>query len=219
MSCSGLLLFLNIETDVISGDSAERCPSCKRRGSKTQDQDEDLSEVWRCSFLASDWTVQNFILFNFFFVACCLMSFGAKVLVLDDAAFAAWMCCYRARELRWSPWSQTWASVRRRWSSSPSTASPSRSKFRIWTPPSLQRLVSWLRCCQQCFYCFFLFILKRVRQSERNAEVFERPQREAEARSALLKQQGSFVFPPLMKSFMSVKPPHLSLIVSLKRHF
>lgn len=162
---------------------------------------------------------KNFILFNFFFVACCLMSFGAKVLVLDDAAFAAWMCCYRARELRWSPWSQTWASVRRRWSSSPSTASPSRSKFRIWTPPSLQRLVSWLRCCQQCFYCFFLFILKRVRQSERNAEVFERPQREAEARSALLKQQGSFVFPPLMKSFMSVKPPHLSLIVSLKRHF
>lgn len=41
---------------------------------------------------------------------------------------AVWMCCCRAREQRWSPWSQIWASARLQWSSSPSTVSRSKSK-------------------------------------------------------------------------------------------
>lgn len=136
-----------------------------------------------------------------FCMSKCLMSIGAKVLLLDGAAFAAWMCSYRVRELRWSPWSQTWASVRRRWSSSPSTASPSRSEFRIQKKHFICFNVWHLGCCpQSSSFVAFLFILKRVRQSERIAEVFERHVWEAEARSALLKQQGSCVFPQPLRT-------------------
>lgn len=114
-------------------------------------------------------------------------------------AAAAWMCCCRAREPRWSPWSQTWASVRRQWSSSPSTASLSRSKL-------FRGLASLPLSTTSLFYCFLL-LLKRVRQSERFAEVFKRHVWEAEARSAQLKQQGSCVFLSRcaqMKCFISV---------------
>lgn len=58
----GLFFILNTETDVIPGDSAERCTSCQRRGSKTQDQDENLSEVCCCLFIFL--AVQNVIPFN-----------------------------------------------------------------------------------------------------------------------------------------------------------
>lgn len=66
---------LNIETDVIPGDSTERCPSCQRRGSKTQDKNENLSKVQHCSFLASNGTVQNVITLKkkcFLFFSACL---------------------------------------------------------------------------------------------------------------------------------------------------
>lgn len=42
---------------------------------------------------------------------------------------SAWMCCYRAREQRLSPWSQIWVSARQQWSSSQSTASLWKSKY------------------------------------------------------------------------------------------
>lgn len=90
MSCSGPFFILNIETDVIPGDSAERCTSCQRRGSKTEDQDENLSKVCCCLFIfwlcktSSHLTKNNTCLqsnindctFSAFFE--CLTSFGTK---------------------------------------------------------------------------------------------------------------------------------------------
>lgn len=177
MSCSWPFVFiLNIETDVIPGDSAERCTSCQRRGSKTQDQDENLSKVCCCLFIfwlcksSSHLTKNNTCLqsnINDCTFSACLNAWRASEQKPNTAfihfpAAAAWMCCCRAREPRWSPWSQTWASVRRRWSSSPSTASPSRSKIRILMLLLFRGLASLPLSTTSLFYCFLL-LLKRVR--------------------------------------------------------
>lgn len=62
----------------------------------------------------------------------------------------AWTCCYRAREPRWSPWSQTWVSARPPWSSSQSTAF-------LWKSKELHR--NFWSLNDKWFSCYIWWIL------------------------------------------------------------
>lgn len=63
---------------------------------------------------------------------------------------AVWMCCCRARGQRWRPCSQTWAPARLQWSSSPSTASPSKSKSCFYSHTSFILPPTLLMCVCVC---------------------------------------------------------------------